>query len=146
MKFFFIILGFLFLSISVNAQVSTKLIKQVYKYRPNPEVENYCNQNYAVVYLKSDSKGHVTSISSTDSLGNMIVPGLSFLKGYNIEKPNKTLGLFFVLRNIATCSETKRGFNETSDIIINLLAELEKKNDVEFIYHPFFILIGFTSH
>lgn len=148
MKFLLIVTSFILLSTIIQAQVPLNFTKHVYRnYKPAEEIKSYCNENYSIVYLKANSKGKIEIISSADSLGKLIVPGLSFLKGYDIKKSNTTLGLFFVLQNIEFCTGSERGFNETSEIIDNLIKVLgEKQNSVQFIYYPFLIKTGFNVH
>jgi hypothetical protein len=148
MKFLLILISYLFLNKFTQAQIASDLTKHVYKnYKPSNEVKLYCDENYAIVYLKVDAKGNLEIISSADTLGKLIVPDLDFLKGYHVNKPNTTLGLFFVIQNIESCTESEKGFNKTSEGIINLIKVLEEKErSVQFIYHPIIIKIGFNVH
>lgn len=112
-------------------------------YRYSDSISTFCKENVATVYVEI-KENKVTKIFSNNELGNLIVSDLEFIKKYNFTfKEEKKIGIFFILKNIkVSCIDSKKGYNETSLIIENILNEIyANRSDVFYLFNPIEIFV-----
>jgi hypothetical protein len=131
-----------------NAQLNDaelKLFKLMGKnYRSSPEIINFCEDNFAIIYLNIKNN-KVDSLSSNTTLGNLIIREMNFLKNYEINgiisKPK--IGVFIIIKNFDSfCLNYNKNYNENAIIAENIFKEIGKNNkqgDVNYIFTPFVI-------